>query len=124
MRYAAHPEATGGCVSCACCCCCCFAGSYGLRRADTQQQHPADNACLLSLPLLLLPLLQAREDFDVRAMQLTKQRREGVLKAKTGRGGETRYEARLNSKKHRSTSRRSLKQQSVWGDESDQEELS
>jgi hypothetical protein len=96
------------------------------------KQHPADNACLLSLPpllllllpLLLLSLLQAREDFDVRAMQLTKQRREGVLKAKTGRGGETRYEARLNSKKHRSTSRRSLKQQSVWGDESDQEELS
>ena len=71
-------------------------------------------ACLLPQPLLCL---QAREDFDVRAMQLTKQRREGVLKAKTGRGGETRYEARLNSKKHRSTSRRSLKQRSVWGDE-------
>jgi hypothetical protein len=58
----------------------------------------------------LLLLLQAREDFDVRVMQLTKQRREGAMKAKTGRGGETRYEARLNSKKHRSTSRRRMKQ--------------
>lgn len=81
--------------------------------------------------LLLLPgcchgavlLLQAREDFDVRVMQLTKQRREGAMKAKTGRGGETRYEARLNSKKHRSTSRRRMKQQNVWGDESDEESM-
>jgi hypothetical protein len=72
------------------------------------------------LPSLLL-LLQAREDFDVRVMQLTKQRREGAMKAKTGRGGETRYEARLNSKKHRSTSRRRMKQDSVWGDDSDEE---
>lgn len=56
----------------------------------------------------------------MRVMQLTKQRREGAMKAKTGRGGETRYEARLNSKKHRSTSRRKLKQ-NVWGDVSDDE---
>lgn len=66
--------------------------------------------------------VQAREDFDVRVMQLTKARREGAMKAKTGRGGETRYEARLDSKKHRATSRRRLKQQSVWGDEEEEEQ--
>jgi ribosome recycling factor len=70
---------------------------------------------------LLLLLVQAREDFDVRVMQLTKQRREGVMKAKTGRGGETRYEARLNSKKHRTTSRRKMKQQGAWSDEDDED---
>lgn len=70
---------------------------------------------------LFLLHVQAREDFDVRVMQLTKQRREGVMKAKTGRGGETRFEARLNSKKHRSTSRRKVKQQGIWGDEDNEE---
>lgn len=53
-------------------------------------------------------------------MQLTKQKREGAMKAKTGRGGATRYEARLNTKKHRSTSRRRMKQ-NVWGDVSEEE---
>lgn len=70
--------------------------------------------------LLLLFCPQAREDYDVRVMQLTKQKREGAMKAKTGRGGATRYEARLNTKKHRSTSRRRMKQ-NVWGDVSEEE---
>lgn len=59
----------------------------------------------------------------MRVMQLTKQRREGAMKAKTGRGGATRYEARLNTKKHRSTSRR-MRKQNVWDDAaSDEAEL-
>jgi hypothetical protein len=54
-------------------------------------------------------------------MQLAKARREGALKAKSGRGGATRYEARLDSKKHRATSRRRAKQ-SVWEDAAAEEE--
>eukprot|EP00878_Enallax_costatus_P027849 GHUV01030021.1.p3 GENE.GHUV01030021.1~~GHUV01030021.1.p3 ORF type:complete len:105 (-),score=19.08 GHUV01030021.1:789-1103(-) len=56
---------------------------------------------------------QVREEYDVRVMQLAKQRREGVTKVVTGKGGVTRYEARLDSKKHRTTSRRKNKQ-SIW----------
>ena len=56
---------------------------------------------------------QVREDCDVRVMQLAKQRREGTVKVVTGKGGVTRYEARLDSKKHRTTSRRKSKQ-SIW----------
>lgn len=70
--------------------------------ADSLQRQPCD-------------ALQAREDYDVRVMQLAKSRREGAVKAKSGRGGETRYEARLSSKKHRTTSRRRQKQR-VWDD--------
>lgn len=90
---------------------------------------PCCHVCRLPVcRLLLLPAAccrmcaQAREDFDVRVMQLTKARREGAMKAKSQRGGETRYEARLDSKKHRATSRRRLKQQSVWGDEEEEEQ--
>lgn len=46
-------------------------------------------------------------------MQLAKQRREGAMKVVTGKGGVTRYEARLDSKKHRNTSRRRVKQD-LW----------
>lgn len=57
-------------------------------------------------------------------MQLAKRQREGAVKAKTGRGGETRLEARLESKRHRVTSRRSAKQsllrRAVEGDGDDE----
>lgn len=53
---------------------------------------------------------QVREDYDVRVMQLAKRAREGSVKAKTGRGGATRYEARLESKRYRATARKSAKQ--------------
>jgi hypothetical protein len=43
-------------------------------------------------------------------MQLAKRQREGAVKLKTGRGGEARFEARLESKKHRVTSRKRAKQ--------------
>ncbi len=56
------------------------------------------------------PTRQTREDYDVRVMQLAKRQREGAVKLKTGRGGAARYEARLESKKHRATSRRKAKQ--------------
>lgn len=46
----------------------------------------------------------------MRVMQLAKRQREGSVKLKTGRGGEARYEARLESKKHRVTSRKAAKQ--------------
>lgn len=51
-----------------------------------------------------------REDFDVRSMQLGKKQREGTVKVVTGRGGRQRYEARLDAKRHRATSRRASKQ--------------
>jgi hypothetical protein len=66
-------------------------------------------------------VLQAREEYDVRVMQLAKQRREGVLKVVTGRGGVARYEARLDRAKHRATSRRRMKQ-SVWDDSSEEQQ--
>lgn len=70
--------------------------------------------------------LQAREEYDVRVMQLAKRQREGAVKAKTGRGGETRFEARLESKKHRVTSRKKAKQSlmrlAAAEDEEDDEE--
>lgn len=81
--------------------------------------HPSATAAAATFHAVCC--VQAREDYDVRVMQLTKQRREGVMKAKTGRGGVTRYEARLNSKKHRTTSRRQLKQ-NVWGDVNEDEQ--
>jgi hypothetical protein len=65
--------------------------------------------------------LQAREEYDVRVMQLAKQRREGVMKVVTGRGGVTRYEARLDKAKHRTTSRRRMKQ-SLWDDSSEEQQ--
>ena len=61
----------------------------------------------------LLAEVRAREDYDVRVLQLPKRRREGALKAKAARGGATRYEARLESKKHRVESRRGAKQ-AMW----------
>lgn len=56
---------------------------------------------------------QAREEFDVRVMQLAKARREGATKTIVGRGGAARQEARLDSRKHRATSRRAQKQ-ALW----------
>jgi hypothetical protein len=64
---------------------------------------------------------QAREDYDVRVMQLAKARREGATKAKSGRGGATRLEARLNTKKHRATSRRRAKQDAALWEEDGEE---
>ncbi|GBF95801.1 hypothetical protein Rsub_08237 [Raphidocelis subcapitata] len=52
----------------------------------------------------------AREDYDVRVMQLAKKQREGAVKLMTGRGGAARLEARLESKRHRVTSRKAAKQ--------------
>jgi hypothetical protein len=65
---------------------------------------------------------QAREDYDVRVMQLAKKQREGAVKVKTGRGGETRFEARLESKKHRVTSRKRAKQSLMRATAEDEEE--
>jgi hypothetical protein len=71
--------------------------------------------------VLLFITLQAREEYDVRMMQLAKQRREGVMKVVSGRGGVTRYEARLDRAKHRTSSRRRIKQ-SLWDDSSEDQE--
>ncbi|KAI8472702.1 MAG: hypothetical protein J3K34DRAFT_384159 [Monoraphidium minutum] len=60
--------------------------------------------------LKFLAEVKVREDYDVRVMQAAKRQREGAVKVKTGRGGEARLEARLESKRHRVTSRRSAKQ--------------
>jgi hypothetical protein len=43
-------------------------------------------------------------------MQAAKRQREGAVKLKTGRGGAVRQEARLESKRHRVTSRKAAKQ--------------
>lgn len=48
-----------------------------------------------------------------------KRQREGSTKAVTGRGGRMRYEARLDSKRHRATSRRSSKQRIMEAVEED-----
>jgi hypothetical protein len=58
-------------------------------------------------------------------MQLAKRQREGAVKVKSGRGGGARFEARLESKKHRVTSRKAAKQgllrSAVEGEDSDEE---
>jgi len=55
-------------------------------------------------------------------MQLAKKQREGAVKLKSGRGGEARYEARLESKKHRITSRKSAKQSIMRAADEDDED--
>jgi hypothetical protein len=54
--------------------------------------------------------MQTRDAFDERVLQSGKRAREGVVKVITGRGGRARYEARLETKRHRVTSRRRAKQ--------------
>ena len=50
-----------------------------------------------------------RDEHDQQAMQAGKKLREGVLKQRAASGGRTRFEVRLESKKHRRTSRRSVR---------------
>ncbi|KAF6264792.1 hypothetical protein COO60DRAFT_1266780 [Scenedesmus sp. NREL 46B-D3] len=99
----------------------------GCRFADCM--HLAEPGCAVTAADLerhehyvkFLAEIKAREEYDVRVMQLAKQRREGVLKVVTGRGGVTRYEARLDRAKHRTTSRRRMKQ-SLWDDNGEEEQ--
>ncbi|KAG2501274.1 hypothetical protein HYH03_001078 [Edaphochlamys debaryana] len=55
--------------------------------------------------LRLLQEIKTREASDLKAVQRAKAEREGYAKAKSVRGGGERLEARLDSKKHRRTSR-------------------
>ncbi|GAX72792.1 hypothetical protein CEUSTIGMA_g247.t1 [Chlamydomonas eustigma] len=49
--------------------------------------------------------IKTREESDVKALQMAKHLREGGGKIKSGRGGAQRLEAKLDPKKHRTTSR-------------------
>jgi len=60
--------------------------------------------------LKFLAEIKTRESVDERVLQSAKKQREGNVKAITGRGGQVRFEARLNRKKHRAVSRRRAKQ--------------
>uniref|UniRef100_A0A383WD87 EngC GTPase domain-containing protein n=1 Tax=Tetradesmus obliquus TaxID=3088 RepID=A0A383WD87_TETOB len=98
----------------------------GCRFADCM--HLAEPGCAVTAAELerhehyvkFLAEIKAREEYDVRVMQLAKQRREGALKVVSGRGGVARYEARLDQK-HRITSRRRQKQQ-LWDDSTEEQQ--
>lgn len=46
-------------------------------------------------------------------MQQGKRQREGLVKVKAGKGGVRRVEARLDARKHRQTSRKSIRQRLI-----------